>query len=292
MKGSLLCGWETDQEPISLSIKMKRSILQLILLKVVRLKHLKMFEIGMRNLAETRPLTGSTEWYCVQVSNGMKQEMRIFNKRDQIFAIRRQAHHAHTLRMGLHLTQLWSLWAPPRHGPAPRIGKNCRRANVDDPIPRRERWKKPLSDFTLALLFSAPQVLCREFHMKQRDRLYRWLITIYVQKSRGHSANYVKSRKWWTLMFKSRTGVRSKRNHTGCFFPLPYLFTNWGYKLECGHYTCFSRANRKESLWIHGPRAKYNLFHLRFQMNILKTFPEHYEWTEFSVPTITVESRT
>ena len=34
---------------------------------------------------------------------------------------RHQARHARILQIRLHLTQSWSLWAPPRHGPAPRI---------------------------------------------------------------------------------------------------------------------------------------------------------------------------
>ena len=34
---------------------------------------------------------------------------------------RRQARHARILQIGLHLTQPRSVWAPPRHGPAPRI---------------------------------------------------------------------------------------------------------------------------------------------------------------------------
>ena len=39
---------------------------------------------------------------------------------------RRQARHARILQIGLHLTQPRSVWAPPQHGPAPRIstGKN------------------------------------------------------------------------------------------------------------------------------------------------------------------------
>ena len=34
---------------------------------------------------------------------------------------RRQARHAGILQTELHLTQPRSVWAPPRHGPAPRI---------------------------------------------------------------------------------------------------------------------------------------------------------------------------
>ena len=34
---------------------------------------------------------------------------------------RRQVCHARILQIGLHTTQSWSVWAPPRHRPAPRI---------------------------------------------------------------------------------------------------------------------------------------------------------------------------
>ena len=34
---------------------------------------------------------------------------------------KRQDRHARIPQIRLHLTQLWSVWTPPRHGPAPRI---------------------------------------------------------------------------------------------------------------------------------------------------------------------------
>ena len=45
---------------------------------------------------------------------------------------RRQSHYASILQIGLHLTQPRSGWAPPRHGPGPRISRK-KQFNWRDP---------------------------------------------------------------------------------------------------------------------------------------------------------------
>ena len=54
---------------------------------------------------------------------------------------RRQARHARILQIGLHLTQPRSVWAPPRHGPAPRIST---REDSMGGILRRESRHMPI----------------------------------------------------------------------------------------------------------------------------------------------------
>ena len=54
---------------------------------------------------------------------------------------RRQARHARILQIGLHPTQPRGVWAPPRHGPAPRIST---KKNPMGGILRRETRHMPI----------------------------------------------------------------------------------------------------------------------------------------------------
>ena len=59
----------------------------------------------------------------------------------RLHAERHQARQARILQIGIHLTQSWSVWMPPRHGPAPRTST---RKKPMDGILRRESRHMPM----------------------------------------------------------------------------------------------------------------------------------------------------